>query len=290
MLKRKRAFTVASTAVLLSILLAGCVGGGGPTGPTAYTASGKIVDADSNPIQDVVISFGDGFGFTETDENGLWRMTGLTGKVVATPAKDGWKFEPGQATISSSTRTADFTGFPDTEETSGYRVAGRITRPDGKGIASVPIIVSDDVTDWREPAVFTDKDGYWEVWVEGFALIRPRALNWRFSPGVLPVTESIEDLQITATYTVGHRVCARGTGGAQGECVPEEGVLCKFVSLESDEEILLTQSADQPRGCVFEELWEAGEVYIKHPEEADWWHGGTYPKSEWLDPEILSDL
>ncbi len=76
-----------------------------------YTVSGQITQADNNQgIAGVSLTFSSGFGTATTGADGKWSKSGLKGTVTITPIKQGWTFEPGQASISKASKTANFQG------------------------------------------------------------------------------------------------------------------------------------------------------------------------------------
>ena len=70
--------------VVLSLSLAGCVGGGG--GSKADIASGKVVDGNGDGIDSVKILVTGGTSITTTTaKGGEYALTGLTGICTLTP-------------------------------------------------------------------------------------------------------------------------------------------------------------------------------------------------------------
>ena len=72
---------------------------------TDYTISGKITDANNNPVQDAKVSaiiVKNDTVSTTTNAKGEWSLTNLIGEVTITPQKSGLTFSPGYVTVSSS--------------------------------------------------------------------------------------------------------------------------------------------------------------------------------------------
>ena len=81
--------------VVLSFLLAGCVGGNGGT-DTRYNVSGRVVDSNGHGIPGARIVYEgvESSGTEESGSDGSFQLTGLAGKVEITAVKDGWVFVP----------------------------------------------------------------------------------------------------------------------------------------------------------------------------------------------------
>lgn len=83
--------------LLLAAFVAGC---GGGTKPGTYSASGVITDADEQPVEAVVLHFSGGYGTAQTNVQGKWTKSGLSGEVEVTPVKEGYVFTPASQTVS----------------------------------------------------------------------------------------------------------------------------------------------------------------------------------------------
>ena len=95
--------------VVLALSLTGCFGGGGDS--KSYTASGKVVDGNSDGIDGVKLVVTGGKNTTITTTNGgKYVLTGLTGICTLTPLLEGYTFEPNNREISKASTTVDFTG------------------------------------------------------------------------------------------------------------------------------------------------------------------------------------
>ena len=83
--------------VVLSFLLAGCVGGNGGT-DTRYNVSGRVVDSNGHGIPGARIVYegveSSGTQMSVSGSDGSFQLTGLAGKVEITAVKDGWVFVP----------------------------------------------------------------------------------------------------------------------------------------------------------------------------------------------------
>ncbi|MGI6037680.1 MAG: InlB B-repeat-containing protein [Limnochordia bacterium] len=99
----------------LALLLTGCGGGGGGglrggPRPTTFSLSGRVVDEDQQPLDDITVYVGG--NVVTTDANGRWQAGGLSGTVTVIPKGDGWIFEPLQDSFSRETKNITFTGRP----------------------------------------------------------------------------------------------------------------------------------------------------------------------------------
>lgn len=100
--------------VLVSVIAAGCIGGGGRDQSPEYRVSGKVTTPGGEGVDDVTISFGK-FGIAETDGTGNWSKDGLKGKVQAEYAKDDWIFWPPGETLSGARSDIAAVGNPNGE-------------------------------------------------------------------------------------------------------------------------------------------------------------------------------
>ena len=65
------------------------------TEPSAYTISGRVLDADGNGVPGVAIGItGGATGTVTTDEDGRWSFSGAGGQVTVTPAHPDYEFDP----------------------------------------------------------------------------------------------------------------------------------------------------------------------------------------------------
>jgi hypothetical protein len=86
---------------------------GGGAGPT-YSISGRVTDADENPISGVTLSAGMGH-ITTTDNAGIYTLSGLAvGNYTVAPSKSGYALAPASRTVRvpPSAQAQDFRGAP----------------------------------------------------------------------------------------------------------------------------------------------------------------------------------
>ena len=89
----KKTSRMGALLIALSLLIAGCMGGGGAL--QEYSISGIVRDASENGVADVSIVFTGGSSKTATTRaDGTWDADGLKGRVTVTSQKDGWYFDP----------------------------------------------------------------------------------------------------------------------------------------------------------------------------------------------------
>jgi len=101
-------------------------------GEASFTASGRVTNEENIPIPDVVINFNNGT-FVNTDYNGNWEKTGLTGEVVVTPELDDWQFRPANITVDDANNVANFTAQP-ADNYEYYTLSGVVEDNDGANI------------------------------------------------------------------------------------------------------------------------------------------------------------
>jgi hypothetical protein len=105
---------------------------------TYYSISGRVTDANNNPISGVTVSAGAGHTAT-TDSNGYYAFGGLAaGTYTITPSKSGYTFSPAShnATVPPDAAGQNFTGTLLT-----YSISGRVTDTSNNPITGV--IISD---------------------------------------------------------------------------------------------------------------------------------------------------
>src|SRR5690554_2611005 len=91
----KKTRRMSALLIALSLLIAGCMGGGGAL--QEYSISGIITDAHGNGVAGVTVVLSGGSSKTATIRaDGTWDADGLKGRVTVTPKKDGWYFDPPQ--------------------------------------------------------------------------------------------------------------------------------------------------------------------------------------------------
>ncbi len=76
---------------------------------TVYDLSGRVVDDDGEPLENVAISFGKNYAPVTTDENGYWSKPKLKGKIVVTPHFGGYEFSPKSITVDKANDKVNFT-------------------------------------------------------------------------------------------------------------------------------------------------------------------------------------
>ncbi len=77
-----------------------------------YSVAGYVEDEYAYGIEGVSVEFSDGFSPATTNQYGQWSKKGLSGTVVVTPRKTGWKFAPTHITVSSTKNDLYFEGIP----------------------------------------------------------------------------------------------------------------------------------------------------------------------------------
>lgn len=102
--------------VFVALVLVGCTAA---PSPSAYTISGRVLDADGNGVPGVAIGItGGATGTVTTDEDGRWSFSGARGQVTVTPAHPDYEFDPPSRTIAGASGSVDFVAkmpLPDTD-------------------------------------------------------------------------------------------------------------------------------------------------------------------------------
>ena len=75
-----------------------------------YTVSGRIIDRRGNGMNNVVLTFNNGFGTTITASDGTWSKTGLWGTLSVIPSETGWVFSPVSQNLSVQANNINFSG------------------------------------------------------------------------------------------------------------------------------------------------------------------------------------
>lgn len=104
----KRQYKGLSLMIIISLLLAGCIGSGTAT---QYAISGSVKDVDGNGVSGVEIILKRGFRelqIISTDENGKWFATGLRGAVTVEARKTGWTFEKNKIKVTKTNNSVNF--------------------------------------------------------------------------------------------------------------------------------------------------------------------------------------
>ena len=108
-----------------------------------HTISGRVTDADNNPIVGVNISLsGSQSRETTTDANGNYSFNGVPegGNYTVTPSQVAFLFSPASRTFNNfiADQTANFTGSP-----SSFAITGRVTNASsGAGLSGVTLTLS----------------------------------------------------------------------------------------------------------------------------------------------------
>jgi hypothetical protein len=104
---------------------------------TSYTVSGQIT-YNGNPLPGVTLQFSDDSSPVETDLEGDWEKSDLTGEVVITPQLEDWQFSQANRTVTSANDGVDFTAEP-AENFSYYTLSGNVIDDDANGVPGVKI-------------------------------------------------------------------------------------------------------------------------------------------------------
>ena len=186
--------------VLLAGFLAGCVGGK-PNTSANYNASGTVVDSDGAGIECVLLSFtstdtNKELGITETEKDGKWSMTGLSGSVRVSPAKEGWEFEDVPKIITKEETDLEFVGKQSENLPQTYDVSGTVVDRDGAGIVGVVLSFSSADTSEDFGEAETDEDGKWgKAGLSGSVYVSLAKEGWEFEGAPKMITKEETDLK-----------------------------------------------------------------------------------------------
>ncbi|MFW6308497.1 MAG: hypothetical protein ACOC1S_00605 [bacterium] len=130
---------------------------------TKYEVSGKIT-YEGEPIPGVELEFSDDYDSVNTDSNGEWKKSGISGEVTITPNLEDWLFTPTNIKVTSLDDKKDdinFEGEPK-DNYEYYDISGNILNSDGEGVPGVYLefkredgtllgtAVSDEEGEWQE--------------------------------------------------------------------------------------------------------------------------------------------
>lgn len=136
----KKWYSFGVLAVLLSLLLVGCLGGG--SGSKKYNVSGTIQDGLGIGLAGVeLVIEGTDISFVvgPTKEDGKWSAEGLKGLVTISPQKEGWFFSPNPFEVSKANSEVNF---------SAVRGEGLTVYTEGEGTVVQEVLISPMSTDY----------------------------------------------------------------------------------------------------------------------------------------------
>lgn len=164
---------------LVSLLLVGCLGGGGSN---LFTVRGSVVDTSGEGLAGVTIQFDGGHTSVLTNDAGEWVKAGLSGSVTVTPDKEGYMFEPVVwPPITGRANGVNFTAFVSTT------VVDLAEFKDALADAAVDIILPDGILTIDESGTI---DGNGKTIVGDIVIASGIGLT-------------ITDLEIRGTVTIG---------------------------------------------------------------------------------------
>lgn len=161
-----------------------------------YEISGTVTDGDDRGIEGIQISFSGTYESAETDANGGWSKSGLTGEVTVTPLHDDWTFNPESRDVDCSNDSVDFTAtaVPDPEFTG----TGRVTSNGDNGLADVEMQFSGGFD-----SVTTSPTGYWTKFgLSNTVTVTPFKEGWVFDPESQVVSEGSTTADFSASATI----------------------------------------------------------------------------------------
>ena len=165
-----------------------------------YSISGKVLDAQNNPVPGGVTVFTDNGLSTTTNSDGSYSLNGLSASdYIITALKDGYTFVPPTQSLSlmGDVMNINFTATPVSPLT--YSILGQIVDASGKGL--VGVVVSDDKGD----RTVTNSKGFYKLnsLLVGSYTITPAKKNYFFNPSlqIVIVATNVTAVNFTATHT-----------------------------------------------------------------------------------------
>jgi len=211
----KRLYRFGVLSLIVSLLLVGCLGGGGK----GYQVSGIIQDASGLGIEGVELALlGSKTSLTaKTGADGSWSAQGLTGKVTITPTKEGWSFDPASLEVTKESKTVNFTGIAQVLPEEEYDVSGVVADGLGIGIEGVQLsLTGEDIA----LVVQTAADGTWKAeGLTGRIEITPSKEGWFFNPSFREVTMASENVDFTGVKGEDLSIVIEGGGTVRQDIV-----------------------------------------------------------------------
>ena len=213
----KKLYRIGSVLLVVCLLMAGCIGGGGKK---EYSVSGVVQDEQGSPIAGVELSF-EGSDITSfivgpTGADGKFTANGLKGTVTLTVLDlKGWVFEPKTTTFTKADSNVVITGYA-----AEYSIAGIVRDGAGVPLAGVEIALEgEDIGTITLEA--TGADGKFGVGgLKGKVTLKVLPLEgWRFTPEVMGFTKGDENVVIIATQEQDLNIVIDGEGYVDQEVI-----------------------------------------------------------------------
>jgi protocatechuate 3,4-dioxygenase beta subunit len=176
-----------------------------------YSAGGVVTDEDGAPVPGVVITAalegGAPIGYATTNSSGAWSFSGLAGKVIFTPAKGDYGFNPGSQETEGPRDNVDFIAIAPAPVP--YTVSGWVQEIDGAGLDDILITFSQDGQ--AVATTFSLEGAFEKSGLLGEYYVSAQKEGWLFYPESIRVTGEDNDLlfygaPITETYRVSGRI------------------------------------------------------------------------------------
>jgi subtilisin family serine protease len=218
----KKVYRFGVVLLVVSFLLAGCIGGGGDS-KKRYSVSGVVQDNQGAPLAGVELKF-DGPEITSfvvgpTGEDGKWQADNLKGTVTLEVLdKDGWSFNPKTIQFTKDEENVIITAVSDSEPE--YSVSGVVQ--DGLGIPLAGVELKFDGSEITSFVVGpTGEDGKWQADnLKGTVTLEVLDKDgWFFSPATLQFTQAAENVLITASQGQGLTIYVDGAGEVEQEVI-----------------------------------------------------------------------
>jgi len=152
--------------------------------PVTYTVSGKITNAEANPISDVSLSLG-GSSVAMTDASGNYSITGLSsGVYTVTPSKLGYTFSPASRAVIITSSDVNGQNFSAASiPTPTFSISGKVKTSQGSAVSGVVI------SDGAGHSAVTDASGNYGIGglAAGTYVLVPSKNGYTFLPQSLSV-------------------------------------------------------------------------------------------------------
>jgi len=167
----------------------------------SYAVSGRVLDCRGEGIPGVHIDLDGGYGMVTTGTGGAWSISGLQGRVTATPRAGSFKVYPANLAFTEASHDADFRY--------GYTVSGKVVDYGGKPLQNMGIWVNGS-----HCGAWSDEKGEWtQHYLWGHAVVTATHNAWTFEPGRYEVDGPSANLRFVGKYSLSGRVVdGRGWG------------------------------------------------------------------------------
>jgi hypothetical protein len=168
---------------------------------STYTAAGIIIDENNEPLNNVLISFGEQL-FAQSKADGSWEKSGLQGEYFVKPSLIEYSFEPASLKISEHGKQEDLT-FIGSKVKEEYQLAGWVVDASGEGIEDVRLSFGPAYT-----SVLTDAAGCWQKeGLKGQVEVKAEKFAFSFQPESILKSAADQELLFRGKSTAEYEIC-----------------------------------------------------------------------------------